>query len=285
MLEENELQLVITEKSLGSLTTNAKSIKELITKALPTYNAANYNEGTLDKAKEDRAILNKTSKMLNDERIKIEKEFVQPFAEFKDIVKETCDMIKSASDSIDGIIKEVEEKEKTKRKEIIYTLYNDNVKELQEILTIESIFDEKWLNKGSFDDNGNFKLLDELINKIDKVRKDLITIGSLKSQYEVELKNTYLSNFDLGEIINKNNELNEKAELLKSQQTESEKVVEEIKEENMQQMANEVIKGKVVDEIFTYQLEITGKESQLEALKKFMITNNMKWKNLNEEEK
>ena len=79
-INENELQLVITKKELGSLTTNAKAIKEKVKEILPNYNANNYDESNIDKAKSDKAMLNKTSKLLNDERIKIEKEFMKPFA-------------------------------------------------------------------------------------------------------------------------------------------------------------------------------------------------------------
>ena len=45
VISENELQLVINDKTLGSLTTNALQIKEAITAALP-----NYDIGTTTRA-------------------------------------------------------------------------------------------------------------------------------------------------------------------------------------------------------------------------------------------
>ena len=107
-------------------------------------------------------MLNKTSKLLNEERIRIEKEFMKPFEEFKSEVSETCNLIKQASAEIDVIVKDVENKAKEQRKNIISQIFDENVNELKDVLTLEKIFDEKWLNKGSFKEDGSFKLEEEL---------------------------------------------------------------------------------------------------------------------------
>ena len=60
-MEEKEFELVIKEKNLGSLTTNAKAIKESVEKALSNYKAENYDESNIDDAKKDKALLNNTS--------------------------------------------------------------------------------------------------------------------------------------------------------------------------------------------------------------------------------
>ncbi len=36
-IKERDLELVVSEKTLGSLTTNARHIKDLVLKALPNY--------------------------------------------------------------------------------------------------------------------------------------------------------------------------------------------------------------------------------------------------------
>ncbi len=275
MIKEDELKLVVTDKTLGTLVTNAESIKSKVKEILPTYKANNYSEDNIEQARKDKALLNNTSKLLNDERIKLEKEFMKPFEDFKSIVKETTDLIKEASSNIDSVVKEVENKEKEKRKAIITEIFEDNVKELKGVLTLEKIFDDKYLNKGSFNDKNEFKLEKELIDKIDKVRQDLITIDNLNSKFVTELKTDYLNSLDLGLVIRKNNELTLKEELLSKLNEESNKVIEEQKEEKMQAMANTVVKEKVLDETLTYTLKITGTTSQLQALKHFMEVNNM----------
>lgn len=276
-LNEKDLELVVSKQELGVLETNARNIKEKVLEVLPNYSADNYDENNIDVAKADKALLNKSAKALNDKRIVLEKKFNEPFEIFKATIKETTDLIKEASSKIDEVVKDVENKEKSNRKEIIVKYYEENINELKDILPLEKIFEDKWLNKGSFNGKGEFKLVNELQDKINRVRNDLIAIGELHSKYEVELKNDYLNCFDLSRVIAKNTELIKKEEFLKKQQEESQKVVVEQKEEKMQEMASKKVEEKISDEILTYTLKITGKTSQMVALRKFLETNEMKF--------
>jgi len=276
-IKENELQLVITKKELGSLTTNAKVIKEKVKELLSNYKAENYDESNIEKAKTDKAMLNKTSKLLNDERIKIEKEFMKPFEEFKSEVTETCNLIKQASSEIDVIVKEVENREKEIIKNKIEDIFNSNVNELKEVLSLEKIFDDKWLNKGNWKEDGTFKLEKDLIDRINVIRNDLLTIGELNSKYEIELKNDYLSHFQLGEVIRKNNDLIQKEELLKKQQEETKKEIEHQKEVKVEEMLKKPAQQEVIDPIQTYTLRITGELSKIKKLREFMDLNNIEY--------
>lgn len=272
-LNENELTLVVSKQELGVLETNALAIKEKIEELLPNYDAKNYDITNLDQAVKDRALLNKASKALNDKRIALEKEFNKPFENFKTIIKETTDLIKSASAKIDEVIKEVENKDKEDKKKAIIVIFESEVKELKDVLPFERIFDERWLNK-TFDIKDVEK---DLISKLEQIRTDLITISELHSKYEIELKNDYLMHFDLGLIIRKNSDLTQKEELLKNQKEESEKAIEEKKEEKMIEMATTKVEEKIIDPIMTYTLKITGKKSQLVALKTFLNVNEMQF--------
>lgn len=268
-MNEQELTLVVESVELGTLTTNALKIKELISSKLEDYDAKNYSPENIDKAKEDKALLNKTAKALNDERIKLEKQFMQPFEEFKTVVKETTDMIKEASTKIDVIVKDVENEEKENKKIEIQKIFESNVLELEPVLKLENIFDDRWLNKG-------FKLAeveDTIKSKLNQIRNDLLSIEELHSKYEIELKNDYLTHFDLGAVIRKNSELNQKEEMLSNQNTRE--IIEKEKQEAMNKYASTKVEEKIIDPEMTYSLRITGKKSQLEALRKFMDTNNM----------
>ncbi len=273
-MEEQKLELQVTNLTLGELTTNALKIKEEIKNKLEDYKAENYDITTIDKAKEDKAMLNRTAKKLNDERIKLEKEFMKPFDEFKTVVKDITEMIKDSSSKIDEIVKEVENKDKEEKKRAILVIFESEVKELKGVLKFEKVFDERYLNK-------TFKIEDvekDLISKLDQIRNDLITISELHSKYEIELKNDYLNNFDLGMVIRKNSELISKEEALKNQEEETKKVIEEQKEEKVQEIVNRVIETRVTNEpkkLLTYRLDITGDEDQQRALKKFLDTTGM----------
>ena len=99
-MKEQDLQLVIQNKTLGSLKTNALEIKNTIIKSLPNYDVSNYNDDNIDQAKADKALLNNTAKVLNAKRLELEREFNAPFNEFKVIVNETISLINECSGKI-----------------------------------------------------------------------------------------------------------------------------------------------------------------------------------------
>lgn len=273
-MEEQKLELQVTNLTLGELTTNALKIKEEVENKLENYKAENYDINSINKAKDDKAMLNRTAKKLNDERLRLEKEFMKPFDKFKTVVKEITDMITESSGKIDAIVKEVENKDKEDKKKAILVIFESEVKELKDVLKFEKVFDERYLNK-------TFKIEDvekDLISKLDKIRNDLLTISELHSKYEIELKNDYLNNFDLGMAIRKNSELTQREEALKNQEEETKKVIEEQKEEKVQEIVKRVIETRVTKEskkLLTYRLDITGDEDQQRALKKFLDTTGM----------
>lgn len=255
---------------------NYDEILEEAKKDTEKYQKYIVTKATLDEDTKKRAELNKTAKAINDRRLAIEKEISQPIKEFKS----KCDAIKNlyeeSSSLLDKQIKVFEEQEKQSRKEKIEVIFNENVKELANVLSFDSVFNEKWLNKGSWKD-GKFALENELIEKIDVIRKDLITIESLNSEYEIELKNDYLTHFELGEVIRKNNKLQEQKQLLNKQKEETKVIIEEQKQEKIEEMIDNPVEVEEIDPIKTYILKITGTLSQQKALKKFLETNNMKF--------
>ena len=52
-IQETDLELVVSEKTLGSLTTNAIQIRDMVKAALPMYDISNYNDENIDQAKKD----------------------------------------------------------------------------------------------------------------------------------------------------------------------------------------------------------------------------------------
>ena len=76
-------------------------------------------------------------------------------------------------------------------------------------------------------------------------------------------------------VIRKNSELIQREETLKNQVEETKKVIEEQKEEKMQEMAETIVEVKEEEPVLTFTLKITGKKNQLVALRKFIETNGM----------
>lgn len=201
-LNEKSLELIVSDKSLGHLTTNAIQIKELVKSILPKYDIANYDESNIDQAKKDKALLNNSAKMLNDERIKIEKEWMKPFDEFKGIVTETVGLIKQCVVQIDSVVKESDSKakaEKNKKIEEYWDSLDFN------LVLLSKIFEERWLNKTV----SLKKVQEEISLKIEKIKADLLTLEASFPEDSDQLKAIFLEHLDLGEAMRQANILKE----------------------------------------------------------------------------
>ena len=192
MICEQNLQLVITDKSLGSLTTNALQIKAMVEAALPDYSIENYADD-LELAKADKAMLNKAKKALNDERIKIEREFMKPFEEFKTIVTDTCKLIDACATKIDSVVKEADEIERNKKRALIESLWT---KRNFTLVPLVKVFEDKWLLKGTKEKDIDFRM-DEIVLSIES---DIKTIEAIGDDVDT-LKAMYLENLNLNQTI------------------------------------------------------------------------------------
>lgn len=204
VIKENDLELVITEKLLGSLTTNAKQIRDTVKERLPMFDISNYNEDNIDKAKLDKASLNKASKALNDRRLEIEKEFMKPFAEFKEVVNETVKLISECSSKIDSVVKQSDLIYKENKKKAIRDYFNERN---TYSVDFNKVFKETWLNKTVKEKNALVDL-DQILSSIDK---DIHTLESMPEDSNV-LKTFYLDSLDINNTIQYANRLREQRE-------------------------------------------------------------------------
>lgn len=239
MLAETDLQLVVSTKTLGSLTTNAEKIRDMVKAALPQYSIENYSSSDVAKAKEDKTKLNKAAKSLNDERIKIEKEWMKPFGEFKDVVTETVGLIKNCVASIDTIIKEDDERTKNAKREQVERLAETCGLDVVGI-KLEKIWNEKWLNKTT-----SLKSIEkEITEKVASIKNDLETLKTFAEDYDA-LVTYYKENLNLSDTVAYANRLIEARKAKAQQEAPVETpveapapVVEEKVEEKPQQNSN-----------------------------------------------
>lgn len=205
-LQEKDVELVVSKETIGQLTTNIKEVKARVEQALPMYDISNYSAENIPKCKEDKALLNKAAKALDDKRKELEKVWNKPFEEFKTTCNETCKLIKNAVSSIDGIIKADEEHTKNaKREEIEKLAEKCGIEEIG--IKLDLIFDIKWLNKTT-----SMKSIEKAItDKIENIKRDLETLKSFSEDYDV-LATRYKENLNLQETIIYANKLKEQRE-------------------------------------------------------------------------
>ena len=202
-LQEKDVQLVVSKETIGQLTTNIKEVKARVEKALPMYDISNYSTDDIPKCKEDKALLNKAAKALDDKRKELEKVYYKPFEEFKTTCNDTCKLIKNAVSLIDGVIKEDENRTKNAKREEIEKLAEKYGVETIGI-KLDLIFDAKWLNKTT-----SMRSIEKAITeKVDNIKKDLETLKSFAEDYDA-LAARYKENLNLQETIAYANKLKE----------------------------------------------------------------------------
>lgn len=177
-IQESDLELIVSEKTLGSLTTNAKQIRDMVKAALPMYDISNYNDENIDQAKKDKAALNKAAKALNAKRLEIEKEFMKPFGEFKDVVTETVKLIDECSAKIDTVVKQNEQQYKDRKKATIKTYFDGlNVN----LVDFNKVFKSEWLNKSA----SMKSVCNEIDSIFSKVENELSTLKGFGEDFDV----------------------------------------------------------------------------------------------------
>lgn len=176
---------------------NYDSLKSDLTTALKDYESRVYTEDTIAEAKEDRAKLNKLKKAINDERIAREKEYMQPFNEFKAQAKELCDMIETASSGIGEQLEAFEQKRVEEKTSHIQTLFNDVANNYDlPFITLEKVMSDKWLNKSTSDK----AIIEEITERFEKAIKDLEVIRKMPS-YSFEAEESYKTCLDLNTAL------------------------------------------------------------------------------------
>lgn len=233
------MELKITELQVpGKISFNYEELKQQIQTRASDYASMVYTDDQIANAKKDRADLNRLKKALNDERIRQEKEFLQPFNEFKAQVKELCGIIDTATASVDKQIKEFEEQKKAEKLDAILEYFGSALAAKLPSVSLDHrlVVDVKWLNASV-----SMKSIQEAIDgKLEQVGKDLAVIDSLPS-YAFEAREYYIDTLDLARAVSEAHRLQEQAEKKAAWEAEQQKRKEEVT------VANEAFKKQVTD--------------------------------------
>lgn len=107
---------------------------------------------TLKDDKSTRAELRKLYKSLNDEKIRIKKEYNKPLTEFETWFKKAVAVLDKAIGQIDEGVKEVEFKQKEERKEIVRAELLELTKDLELDSRIFEVMVDDWAKASNFND-------------------------------------------------------------------------------------------------------------------------------------
>lgn len=175
---------------------NYDELKQELTEKVSMYETMVYTDDQIKQAKADKASLNKLKKALNDERIRREKEYLQPFNEFKAKINEIIGIIDKPVAVIDKQVKEYEEKCKEDKRATIIEYWNARKPSCPEWLTIEQIFDDRWLNASM----SMKSIKDNIDGWINRINDEITTIESLP-QFSFEATEEYKRTLDINKAI------------------------------------------------------------------------------------
>lgn len=236
-LENFELQAKITA---GVLETNAKELKEIVSKELQNYSVDRYIDKP-EMAKADKSALSKAKDVVAKKRIEVSKEWNKPLDIFLDEMKSIEKMIDDGYKGLNYLVKEAEEKEKAEKKEKIEGYWETLGFNL---VSLDKIFNPKWLNKSFSMKN----VMLECEEKIEKITSELATLKALPEDAET-ICAFYLDCLDISKALNEANRLKSLRVMLQVQQP-----IAEIK---LEPVVAEVVKDVLPREISIIQEKLS----------------------------
>ncbi len=250
---------------------NYEQLKKELSEKVEMYTNLVYSDDQIKSAKADRADLNRLKKALNDERIRREKEYMQPFNAFKAQINEIISIIDKPAALIDRQIKEYEEQRKKEKKEKIIKYFMEKAQDLP-WLTFQMIFDEKWLNASV-----TMKSIQEKIDdKISTVNSDLATLSNLP-EFSFEATETYKATLDLNKSIAEGHRLSEmqkrkaEQERIKTEQEKARAEQERIRREQ-EERARQTMPQAITEPFIgsaESQMQYQAKEEAVQSPKEF----------------
>ena len=197
------MELKVNEITLPeAISFNYEELKAELTAKISKYETMVYTEDQIKTAKEDRASLNKLKKALNDERIRREREYMQPFNVFKAQINEIIGIIDKPVALIDGQVKEFEEIKKKEKAEMIALIFDSTAH--PEWLKIEQIFNQKWLNASTTQ-----KAITEEIDFIISTVNNCIATLQILPEFSFEAIEVYKTTLDINRALEEGKRLAE----------------------------------------------------------------------------
>lgn len=121
-------EAVIVSKEGSIQFSNFDEIKTNVLAVLDKYNGLTLTDDNKQFIKSEKAQLNKVSKALNDERIKVKKDYMTPLEKLEEQVKEITNLIKETVNGLDSQIKAQEDAEKLEKENKVRLHFDELVK-------------------------------------------------------------------------------------------------------------------------------------------------------------
>lgn len=214
---------------------NYEELKQAITERTEYYETLVYSDAQITEAKEDRADLNRFKKALNDERLRREREYLEPFNDFKKKINELIAIIDKPVQVIDAQIKAYEEEKRNKKLADITDFWENELREdittmPPDWLKLTQILDQRWLNASV----SMTTVKKEIKAKITDINNSLGTLQNLP-EFGFEATEEYKRSLDLNQALNEGRRLADiqarkaEAERMRAEEEAAKKAAEDVR--------------------------------------------------------
>lgn len=273
-MENQELMVV---KQLPIIEERLKQLSEEVEKKVEDAKSLVCTEENVKTIKQVRADLNKEYRDVEGQRKRIKEQVLAPYMQFEEVYKQyISDKYKSADIDLKQKIDAVENELKTQKEQEI----KDYFEELKIANNIDFInYEQAKINVTL---TASKKSLREQVESfINKIVDDLKLIETQENKAEILVE--YKKDLNVSKAITE--VVNRKEELMKLQQQEVEKSLQEEKnklQENLNNLANANIQENDINEkyqekIYTITFTVTGTAPRLKQLKDYMIREGLQY--------
>ncbi|MDG6135640.1 DUF1351 domain-containing protein [Lactococcus petauri] len=201
---------------------------------------------TLKDDKSTRAELRKLYKSLNDEKIRIKKEYNKPLTEFETWFKKAVAVLDKAIGQIDEGVKEVEFKQKEERKEIVRAELLELTKDLELDSRIFEVMVEDWAKASNFNDYKPKKTLQDSMSyaveqerlKQEESRKNKKNISNFAFMSGIS-DTPYIRMYDDGKEVSEILEIMNEDIAKEKARKEAEEAQRKVEEQKRQELVNQ----------------------------------------------
>lgn len=230
-----ELKLQITQTP-GNIECNFDELKETLADHLKIYEEMPVSLENKAERKKDLAMLRKVKKAVSDRRSEVKRQWLEPYNVFDTQVRELLGLIDRPVAVIDDQTKELESRERMKKLEEIKSLFGDMAADYTDWLTLEMIFDEKWLNATT----SMKKVKEELTAKMAEIKNALTMLDMNVSEVKEEAIERYKSDLNLQSAMLYINQYEaQRARILEAERKQREREEEQHREREMERARQE----------------------------------------------
>lgn len=245
-LVQKDLSVVIVHEEGSIQFKNFKELEQLVKNTLKQYEGIELNDDNKQDIKKIMADLNKVKKAINDERIRVEREYTKPLELLKDQVKSIVGTIDETRNTLDEQVKEDDRIKREEKTSLLKDYFDNNLPKEIDFITFEDVGLNVTL---SASDTSLKKQIDEHIEKVQTDMEEITTDQNgqrLLGKYRLS-KNLQQSRIEL------NRELQEE-----------QKVVEELPQ--MPAVEPQVEQEEELTVTFT----VTGTRTKIRAVREYM---------------